>query len=350
MAINRITPEKAKELLDSETGYVYLDVRTVQEFDAGHVPGAKNIPVLEPDPGGRMQFNPRFVELVEANFGKDAKVITGCQMGGRSLKAAELLLAAGFSNVVDMRGGFGGEPTCRDASISRAGRREVFRHRGKARLTTDTRISPKRKEIVAMMKGAVHNVLEAVGSTPIVKLNNVGSHLAADIYVKLEYLNPGGSMKDRVAINIIRDYERRGLLKPGGTIVEATSGNTGMGLALVAAIRGYKCIFVMPDKMSEEKIKSLQAFGARVVICPTAVDPRILAATTVFHVGWPRRPPARCSQINTITPLIRALTTCQPVPRSGHRPAERSMFFAPAWELVEPFPAVPGISRRENRR
>ena len=124
-----------------------------------------------------------------------------------------------------------------------------------------------------MMKGAVHNVLEAVGSTPIVKLNNVGSHVAADIYVKLEYLNPGGSMKDRVAINIVRDYERRGLLKPGGTIVEATSGNTGMGLALVAAIRGYKCIFVMPDKMSEEKIKSLQAFGARVVICPTAVDP-----------------------------------------------------------------------------
>jgi rhodanese-related sulfurtransferase len=109
MEINRITPEKAKELLDSETGYVYLDVRTVQEFDAGHVPGAKNIPVLEPDPGGRMQLNPRFVELVEGNFGKDAKVITGCQQGGRSLKAAELLLAAGFSNVVDMRGGFGGE-------------------------------------------------------------------------------------------------------------------------------------------------------------------------------------------------------------------------------------------------
>jgi cystathionine beta-synthase len=124
-----------------------------------------------------------------------------------------------------------------------------------------------------MMKGAVHNVLEAVGDTPIVRLNKVGSHVAADIHVKLEYLNPGGSMKDRVAINIIRDYERRGLLKQGGTIVEATSGNTGMGLALVSAIRGYKCIFVMPDKMSEEKIKSLQAFGARVVICPTAVEP-----------------------------------------------------------------------------
>ena len=124
-----------------------------------------------------------------------------------------------------------------------------------------------------MMKGAVHNVLDAVGDTPIVRLNQVGSHVSAEIYVKLEYMNPGGSMKDRVAINIVRDYERRGLLKPGGTIVEATSGNTGMGLALVAAIRGYKCIFVMPDKMSEEKIKALQAFGARVVICPTAVEP-----------------------------------------------------------------------------
>jgi len=124
-----------------------------------------------------------------------------------------------------------------------------------------------------MMKGGVYNVLEAVGRTPIVKLNSVGSHVAAEIYVKLEYLNPGGSMKDRVAINIIDDYERRGLLRPGGTIVEATSGNTGMGLALVAAVRGYRCIFVMPDKMSEEKIKALQAFGARVVICPTHVEP-----------------------------------------------------------------------------
>ena len=124
-----------------------------------------------------------------------------------------------------------------------------------------------------MMKGAVHNVLEAVGATPIVRLNHVGSQVSSDIYVKLEYLNPGGSMKDRVAINIVRDYERRGLLKEGGTIIEATSGNTGMGLALVAALRDYKCIFVMPDKMSEEKIKSLQAFGARVVVCPTSVEP-----------------------------------------------------------------------------
>src|SRR5437867_13123827 len=101
-----------------------------------------------------------------------------------------------------------------------------------------------------MMKGAVHNVLDAVGDTPIVRLNQVGSHVAAEIYVKLEYMNPGGSMKDRVAINIVRDYERRGLLKPGGATVEATGGSTGLGLALVAAMRGYKCMFVSPAETS----------------------------------------------------------------------------------------------------
>ncbi len=123
------------------------------------------------------------------------------------------------------------------------------------------------------MKGAVSNVLEAVGHTPIVKLNHVASHVSANIYVKCEYLNPGGSMKDRVAINIVDDAEKRGLLKPGGTIIEATSGNTGAGLAMVAAVRGYQTIFVMPDKMSQEKVASLRAWGAKVVICPTAVEP-----------------------------------------------------------------------------
>jgi cystathionine beta-synthase len=121
--------------------------------------------------------------------------------------------------------------------------------------------------------GAKNNILEAVGGTPIVKLQKLARHVAADIFVKCEYLNPGGSMKDRVARNIVTDAERRGLLGPGGTIVEATSGNTGMGLALVAALRGYACVFVMPDKMSPEKVAGLRAFGARVVICPTAVEP-----------------------------------------------------------------------------
>jgi len=124
-----------------------------------------------------------------------------------------------------------------------------------------------------MMKGSVQNILEAVGHTPIVKLQTVARHVAAEIYVKCEYMNPAGSMKDRVAMNIVADAERRGLLRSGGTIVEATSGNTGMGLAMVAALRGYHCIFVMPDKMSQEKIASLRAFGAKVVICPTAVEP-----------------------------------------------------------------------------
>ncbi len=123
------------------------------------------------------------------------------------------------------------------------------------------------------MKGARANIVDAIGNTPIVKLNKVTAHVKSDIFVKLEYLNPGGSMKDRVALNIIKDAERRGLLGPGSTIIEATSGNTGAGLALVGAIRGYKCIFVMPDKMSTEKILTLRAFGAKVVICPTAVEP-----------------------------------------------------------------------------
>jgi cystathionine beta-synthase len=122
------------------------------------------------------------------------------------------------------------------------------------------------------MRGALSDITKAVGHTPIVKLNRVTEGLASDIYVKCEYLNPGGSHKDRVGINMIREAEAAGL-KPGGTIVEATSGNTGAALAMVAAIKGYKCVFVMPDKMSQEKISTLRAFGAKVVVCPTAVEP-----------------------------------------------------------------------------
>lgn len=118
-----------------------------------------------------------------------------------------------------------------------------------------------------------NSVVETVGKTPLVRLNRIGSHTNSQILVKLEYMNPGGSVKDRVAFQIVEDAEKEGLLRPGGTIVEATSGNTGMGLALAAALKGYKCIFVMPDKMSDEKIKSLRAFGAKVVITPTNVAP-----------------------------------------------------------------------------
>ena len=123
-----------------------------------------------------------------------------------------------------------------------------------------------------MMRGALSDITKAVGHTPIVKLNRVTEGIESEIYVKCEFLNPGGSHKDRVAINMIRDAEAGGL-KPGGTIVEATSGNTGAALAMIACVKGYKCVFVMPDKMSQEKISTLRAYGARVVVCPTAVEP-----------------------------------------------------------------------------
>jgi cystathionine beta-synthase len=117
------------------------------------------------------------------------------------------------------------------------------------------------------------SILDAVGDTPLVRLNKVTRGVPATVLAKLEMLNPGGSVKDRIGLRMIEAAERAGLLRPGGTIVEPTSGNTGHGLAIAAAIRGYKCIFVMPDKMSQEKIALLRAYGAEVVITPTAVAP-----------------------------------------------------------------------------
>ncbi|MCC6277149.1 MAG: cystathionine beta-synthase [Oligoflexia bacterium] len=118
-----------------------------------------------------------------------------------------------------------------------------------------------------------NNILETIGNTPIVRLNRVASESSSPIFGKVEFFNPGGSIKDRVGRYIVEMGEKSGKLKPGGTIIEATSGNTGVGLAIAAAVKGYKCIFVMPDKMSEEKIQGLRAFGAKVVVTPTAVLP-----------------------------------------------------------------------------
>lgn len=119
-----------------------------------------------------------------------------------------------------------------------------------------------------------NNILETIGNTPIIKLGKVVPKNSPHTFlVKLEYFNPGMSVKDRIALALIEGAEKRGDLKPGGTIIEATSGNTGMGLALVAAVKGYKSIFVMPDKISEEKRAALRAFGSKVVITPTAVEP-----------------------------------------------------------------------------
>src|SRR5512141_1188137 len=115
-------------------------------------------------------------------------------------------------------------------------------------------------------------VLDLVGDTPIVRLPRISQDVPATILAKLEFMNPGGSNKDRIGLAMIEAAERDGLLKPGGTIVEPTSGNTGVGLAIAAAQKGYRCIFVMPDKMSQEKISMLRGYGAEVVITPTAVD------------------------------------------------------------------------------
>jgi cystathionine beta-synthase len=120
----------------------------------------------------------------------------------------------------------------------------------------------------------IHNsILDVIGNTPLVKLNKISQGVKPTLLVKLESLNPGGSVKDRIGLAMLEDAEEKGLLKPGATIIEPTSGNTGMGLALAAAVKGYKMIFTMADKMSEEKRSLLRAFGAKVVITPTGVPP-----------------------------------------------------------------------------
>ncbi|GAB3530348.1 hypothetical protein GCM10027443_10770 [Pontibacter brevis] len=119
----------------------------------------------------------------------------------------------------------------------------------------------------------LNHITEAIGNTPLVKLNNVTKGIRPTVLAKVEYLNPGNSIKDRMAIKMIEDAEEAGIIKPGGTIIEGTSGNTGMGLALAAIAKGYKCIFTLSDKQSKEKIDVLKAVGAEVIVCPTNVAP-----------------------------------------------------------------------------
>ena len=118
-----------------------------------------------------------------------------------------------------------------------------------------------------------NNVLELIGDTPLVKLNKLADETPATVVAKIESDNPGNSVKDRIAVRMIEDAEKKGLLKPGGTIIEGTSGNTGMGLAITAIVKGYKCICTVADKQSKEKIDLLKAVGAEVIVCPTAVAP-----------------------------------------------------------------------------
>lgn len=118
-----------------------------------------------------------------------------------------------------------------------------------------------------------NSILDTIGNTPLVKLNAIFKHFPCPVYAKIETFNPGNSIKDRMALKMIEDAEQQGLLKPGATIIEGTSGNTGMGLAIAAVIKGYKCIFTTTDKQSKEKIDALKAFGAEVIVCPTDVEP-----------------------------------------------------------------------------
>ncbi|MEI6488255.1 MAG: pyridoxal-phosphate dependent enzyme [Bacteroidota bacterium] len=120
---------------------------------------------------------------------------------------------------------------------------------------------------------ASNNILETIGNTPLVRINNLTKDVKATVYAKVETFNPGNSIKDRMALKMIEDAEKDGRLKPGGTIIEGTSGNTGMGLAIAAIIKGYKCIFTTTDKQSKEKVDALRAFGADVIVCPTNVEP-----------------------------------------------------------------------------
>ena len=123
------------------------------------------------------------------------------------------------------------------------------------------------------MKKVCDNILETIGNTPMVRINNITKDIKATVYAKVETFNPGNSIKDRMALKMIEDAEKSGALKPGGTIIEGTSGNTGMGLAIAAIIKGYKCIFTTTDKQSPEKFDALRALGAEVIVCPTDVDP-----------------------------------------------------------------------------
>ena len=117
------------------------------------------------------------------------------------------------------------------------------------------------------------SILETIGNTPLVMINRLTAHIPATVLAKVETFNPGHSAKDRMALRMIEDAERSGLLRPGGTIIEGTSGNTGMGLAIAAIIKGYKCVFTTTDKQSKEKVDALRALGATVIVCPTDVAP-----------------------------------------------------------------------------
>jgi cystathionine beta-synthase len=189
------------------------------------------------------------------------------------------------------------------------------------------------------------DILQAIGKTPLVHLQRLGSSLPCQLYAKVEFFNPGGSVKDRIAVNIIEEAKRSGRLKPGGMVVEATSGNTGLGLAMVCARKGYKATFVLPDKMSQEKIQVLRAFGARVIITPTAVapeDPRSYISVAKHIVQENPNSILANQYHNPENPRSHYLTTG---PEICSRQAARSRMWSWAWAPVEPSVAPAGTSK-----
>ena len=178
-------------------------------------------------------------------------------------------------------------------------------------------------------------VLELIGNTPLVRLGNVTKGLKSEIYAKLEYYNPSGSLKDRVALYITEDAERQGVLKPGDIIVEATSGNMGAAFALVAAVKGYRCIFTLPETISEEKVKALKLFRAEVILTPKGLPPqddrscykvaqRIARERGAFYVN---------QYFNPLNPEAHYQTTGPEVWRDT---GEELMWYSAEWERVEP--------------
>jgi cystathionine beta-synthase len=181
-----------------------------------------------------------------------------------------------------------------------------------------------------------NNIIEAVGHTPLIRLNRMAQGLKPQIWIKAEMLNPGGSVKDRIGITMIDDAEKKGLLKPGGTIIEGTSGNTGMGLALVAAVRGYKCVFTTTDKQSKEKVDLLKALGAEVIVCPTAVEPEDPRSYYSVAKKLAREIPNSFYPISTTIRPIPKRTTKPPARRFGKIRKAKSLILSAAWVPAAP--------------
>ena len=194
------------------------------------------------------------------------------------------------------------------------------------------------------------NVLEAIGNTPLIRINRLAHGLKPAVLAKVEFLNPGGSVKDRIGPAMIEDAEHRGLLKPGGTIVEATSGNTGVGLAIAAAIKGYKTVFVMPDKMSEEKIRLLRASEPESSSRRRRSSPTIRVPTTRLPGESQGRRRTQFWQASTGIQPIRRPTIARPGRRSGARRRATSMCSSRVWARAGRFPVCPVFSRSRTRR